>query len=76
MTKKIDLSKSVWIGFFTYAGYDKLIIEATKEDCWKAMKREYYQWRKGWNGDKTWKEAKEYFGYNVIHASVGEAIEY
>lgn len=68
--------KSIYIGFFTYAGYNKLIIEATEEDCWKAMKKEYYKWRKGYEGHYTFKYATEYFGYSVEKATTGTMIDY
>ena len=66
----------MYIGFFTYAGYDRLIIESSEEACWKAMKKEYYLWKTGWNGHLTWSEAKDYFGYTVQKATTGDIIEY
>lgn len=70
---------TVYIGFFTYAGYDRLIISDTEENCWKAMKKEYYAWRKHWGSNPyfhTFEEAKDWFGYTVQEATTGTIIEY
>ena len=74
--RKLDMNKVVFIGFFTFAGYDYLIIEDTEEKAWKSMKREYFKWRKKYDGHRTWKDAVDYFGYRVLHVNVGEVIEY
>ena len=69
----------VFIGFFTFAGYDRLIIEDTEDKCWNSMKKEYYKWRKEYGQNPyfyTFKEAIEWFGYRVLHVNVGEIIEY
>ena len=69
--------EKIYIGFFTFAGYDQLIIAPTEEECWERMKKTYFKWRKSYNGSRTWEDAKDYFGYRVIDADAnGDVIEY
>ena len=68
--------KEIYIGFFEYAGYDLCVVETTEEKCWKAMKAEYYKWRKGYNGSMTFKYAVEYFGYRVEKTEFGKIVRY
>ena len=63
---------TVYVGFIGYAGYSQLVVAESEEECWKAMKKEYYKWRKTYNGHRTFKEAIEYFGYYVDVFRMGE----
>ena len=66
MTKLLNTAV-VYVGFFTFAGYDKIVVEETKEKAWKRMKKEYFKWRKEYGEHRTWKDAIDYFGYRVYH---------
>jgi len=67
----------IYIGFFTYARYDHLIIDSTEAKVWTAMRKKYYEWkRQNEQERRTFAEAKDYFGWNVDQATYGSIIEY
>ena len=74
--------KKQFIGFYRIGGYDYIVVDETEDLCWKAMKREFFEWRKHnkkyfW---ESWMEsfdkAKEWFGWNVQELEKGKMIEH
>jgi hypothetical protein len=73
------MKQAIYIGFYTFAGYDHLMIANTEDECWKMMKRKYYEDRSIWGANPrfhTFKSATEYFGWHVEKASTGTTLMY
>lgn len=67
----------IFIGFFTYARYDHLIIDSTEAKVWATMKKEYYKWKKQNDQEtRTFAQAKDYFEWTVDQTTFGKMIEY
>ena len=79
MAQKKKRRKFVYVGWFTYAGYEKVIVADSEELAWKEMKKEYYQWRKAYGSSPyfhTFKEAIEWFGYRVNKEEMNTMFEW
>jgi hypothetical protein len=58
--------KYVYIGQMPdIGGYGINVVSLTEEGAMKALKSEYYSWRKSLKSDRTFKDACEYFGGGV-----------
>jgi len=78
ITQSMELI-DVYIGFFTFAGYDRLIVANTEARAWRMMKKEYYKWKKTYGYNPyftTFNEARDWFGYRVVKMKVNSIIEH
>jgi hypothetical protein len=58
--------KYVYIGIMPdIGGYGINVVSLTEEGAMKALKSEYYSWKKSLNSDRTFKDALEWFGGGV-----------
>jgi hypothetical protein len=58
--------KYVYIGIMPdIGGYGINVVSLTEEGAMKALKSEYYSWRKSLGSTMTFKDACEYFGGGV-----------
>jgi len=63
----------MWIGIIPGAfGYGITVLECTKDEARKSLKKFYYAWKRSNNFNLTYAQAMDYFGGRIFEVETGK----